>query len=316
MKSLPIIIVHKGDSFYLEPVLKQIRLYNPTSRICLISTEDTKHYSFLEHYNIADYSGASDDFAKKYVHLSINPYDYELFCFQRWFIIWEFIQKEKLDYFVCLDSDVLIYCNIDEVFNSFLSYDFTICKIMGPCFTLFNSNSIDKFCSYILSLYSTDTGLSRLRKFKESVKEGGVCDMTAFTWYQTDVSNNVYDLVVPFGNACFDGNISDSMGFEMSKGVKKIYWINHLPYGRYKGQEPLIRFYGLHLQGGVKHKMYKYLVNSNKEHKISMQSVLQWMFLPKRLQTRFRELKKMLDSPVFFWMIIKKKLSISRLKQS
>lgn len=308
-KNLPILIVHKGDSFYLKPVLKQIRLFNPASRICLISTEDTNHYDFIEHYNITEYMSGANAFAKKYVHLSTNPYGYELFCFQRWFVIRDFIQKERLEYFVCLDSDVLIYCDIDDVFNPYLSYDFTICRIMGPCFTLFNSHSIDRFCSYINSLYATEDNLFRLHKFKEAVPDGGVCDMTAFTWYQTDVSKNVFDLVVPVDSACFDGNISDSMGFEMDRGVKKIYWFDDLPYGKFEENQQFVRFYGLHLQGGIKHQMYKYLVNSNKKHIVSRLFVLKWVFSYKRLKTRFYELKKMLASPIMLKRLLKRKLN-------
>lgn len=310
MKNIPIIIVHTGDSFYLEPVLKQIRLFNPHNRICLISDESTAHYDFIEHYNIDRYTAGLEAFAKVYVHMSVNPFHYELFCFQRWFVIRDFIRSQQMTHFLCLDSDVLLYCNVDEVFHRYLSYDYTICKEMGPCFSLFNATSIEKLCDYMLYLYTDPDAFKRLETFYENVVDGGVCDMTALTWYQKDVSDNVIDLVYPVDNACFDGNIADPMGFEMEKGKKKIYWKENLPYGNYLREGEMVRFYGLHLQGGAKHAMYKYVLDKNKVHAIGRWEIIKWKFSPKRLEARFKEIKKMFSSCAMMRMILMRKINV------
>lgn len=311
MENIPIIIVHKGNSFYLEPVLKQIRLFNPDNRICLISTEDTKHYDFVEHFLVDYYMKRANKFAESYVHLSINPYEYELFCFQRWFVIQEFAKEQDIPFFLCLDSDVLIYCDIDEVFNKYLQYDFTICKVMGPCFTLFNTTSIARFCDYMFSFYLEPQKTPRLEAFYKEVKDGGVCDMTMFTWYQQDVSNNVFDLIYPTKEkSCFDGNIADAMGFEMEKGKKRIYWIDDRPFGKLSDTGEFIRFDGLHLQGGAKHHMLSYLLNDNKVHEISFLLKMRWNFSGKRLNARYHELKKILSSSRMFKSVLKRKFGI------
>lgn len=310
MKSIPIILVHTGNSFYLEPVLKQIRLFNPENRICLISDESTDRYDFIEHYNINQYTEGLDDFAKVYVHMSINPFQYELFCFQRWFVIRDFVRSQQMTHFLCLDSDVLLYCEVDKVFTSYLSYDFTICKEMGPCFSLFNNRSIEKLCEYMMYLYTDKQAFERLKVFYQHVGAGGVCDMTALTWYQKDISDNVLDLVYPVDQACFDGNIADPMGFEMEKGKKKIYWKENLPYGKYLEDQSFVRFYGLHLQGGAKHAMYKYLVNADKVHTIGTGEVLKWIFSTDRLRARYREVKKMFSSYTMMRMIVMRKINV------
>ncbi len=56
--------------------------------------------------------------------MSSNPYDYELICFQRWFYIRDFIEKQEMEYFLCMDSDVLLYCNINEIMQKYIPYDF------------------------------------------------------------------------------------------------------------------------------------------------------------------------------------------------
>lgn len=49
---IPVILVHKGNTFYLKPVLEHIRLFNPDTRICLLSDASTKgKFDFVEHYN-------------------------------------------------------------------------------------------------------------------------------------------------------------------------------------------------------------------------------------------------------------------------
>lgn len=302
--------MHTGDSFYLKPVLKQIRLFNPQNRICLISDESTNHYDFIEHYNINQYMEGAEAFAKVYVHMSINPFNYELFCFQRWFVIRDFIRSQQMAHFLCLDSDVLLYCGVNEIFNRYLSYDFTICKEMGPCFSLFNEASIGKLCEYMSYLYTDQKAFKRLEIFYRNVVNGGVCDMTALTWYQKDISDNVIDLVYPVNNACFDGNIADPMGFEMEKGKKKIYWKENLPYGKYLKEGEMVRLYGLHLQGGAKHSMHKYLLNENKIHFISRWEVIKWKLSPNRLHARFKEVKKMFSSFTMMRMIVKRKMNV------
>lgn len=308
-RNIPVILVHKGNTFYLKPVLEHIRLFNPDTRICLLSDASTKgKYDFVEHYDIAQYMTDADEFAKVYVHLSTNPFGYELFCFQRWFIIREFIRSEKMSSFLCLDSDALLYCDVDKVFGQYTSFDFTVCKEMGPCFSLFNKPSIEKLCDYMTYLYTDSQSIKRVERFAEGVDEGGFCDMTVLAWYQKEVSDNVCDLVYPVENACFDGNISDPMGFEMKGRRKKIYWKDDLPYGKYLEDGSLVQFYGLHLQGGAKHEMYKYMLNGEGKHKIGFWDVLKWKLSPNRLKTRWRELKKMLSSPTMLRAIVTRKL--------
>lgn len=312
MRSIPIIIVHKGNSFYLEPVLRQIRLFNPESRICLISDDSTKgKFDFVEHHDISRYMTGADEFAKIYVHLSINPFGYELFCFQRWFVIRDFIRSQKMQHFLCLDSDVLLYCNVDDVFSKWTSFDFTVCGGIGPCFSLFNSSSIERLCNYMSYLYTDSEAFKRVKRFYEDVVDGGFCDMTVLAWYQKDVSDNVLDLAYPVDGACFDVNISDPMGcFEMEKGKKKIYWMEDLPYGRRLEDGSFVRFYGLHLQGGAKHDMCKYLLNGGGKHEIRFLNVLMWKLSPSRLKTRLKELKKMFSSYTMFRMIVTRKIKV------
>jgi hypothetical protein len=308
MESVTILMVHRGDSFYLEPVLRQLRLFNPESRICLISDAATNHYPFVEHHDIGLYAEGMEAFAEVYVHMSSNPYGYELFCFQRWFVVRDFVRKHEGEHFLCLDSDVLMYCGVDEVFRQFMGFDFTVCHGTAPCYALFNRGSIERFCGYMYGLYTERETLDALDVLYRKIPEGGICDMTVFGWYQRDVSGHVAELTEVRELACFDEHIGVAGGFEMDRGRKRIYWVRGLPYGRIVGTDVLVRFLGLHLQGGAKHVMYRYLVDVRGVHGGSLWFRLRWRLSWNRLGVRVREVRKLIGAPATLRRVIKSKL--------
>lgn len=310
--NIPIIIVHRGDTFYLKLVLEQIRLFNPHTRICLISDASTDKYCFVEHYNIDDYSKGADAFKMAYIHMSSNPYDYELICFQRWFCIRDFVKTQKIENFLCMDSDVLLYCNIDEVMQQYISYDFTTCNKQGPGCALFNISSISDFCEYMMSMYTEDILLNKMESMYQEIIDnkqlGGVCDMVAFVWFQDNTKCNVIDIAIPTNGACFDGCITWGQGFEMEDGKKKVYWIDNLPYGKLMNDQSLVRFYCLHFQGRSKYSMYKYIVDEHKVHHSGFLYNLKWSLSKDILGARLKGIKKAIHNPQMIVNFVKAKL--------
>ena len=310
--NIPIIIVHRGDTVYLKLVLEQIRLFNPHTRICLISDASTDKYCFVEHYNIDDYSKGADAFKMAYIHMSSNPYDYELICFQRWFCIRDFVKTQKIENFLCMDSDVLLYCNIDEVMQQYISYDFTTCNKQGPGCALFNISSISDFCEYMMSMYTEDILLNKMKSMYQEIIDnkqlGGVCDMVAFVWFQDNTKCNVIDIAIPTNGTCFDGCITWGQGFEMEDGKKKVYWIDNLPYGKLMNDQSLVRFYCLHFQGRSKYSMYKYIVDEHKVHHSGFWYNLKWSLSKEILGARLKGIKKAIHNPQMIVNFVKAKL--------
>lgn len=310
--NIPILIVHKGNTFYLPIVLRQLRLFNPNSRICLISDESTKCYEFVEHYDIKNYSEGLIHFGEIYKHRSSNPYDYELFCFQRWFVINDFVKENGLQDFLCMDSDVLFYCSVDDVFNKYLGCDFTICNKLGPGCSLFNVDSIKSFCDYMMLMYTSPSYINKMDEIYENLKSekklGGICDMTAFVWYQENVKCNVIDIAIPVEGICFDGCITWSAGFEMENGKKKIYWNDNLPYGKQKCDNSLIRFNCLHFQGRSKYSMFRYILDNNKVHNSGFWYDLKWLLSKDILNARLKGVKKAINNPKMVVNFVRTKL--------
>lgn len=304
-ENLPIIIVHTGDSFYLEPALRQARKFNPNNHIYLISDESTNHYDFfVEHVNIAEYMSYADKLAKVYVHMSINPYNYELFCMQRWLVILEFVKKYNLVHFLCIDSDVMLYCQVDDVFEKWFKYDLTICQPEGPQYTLFNLDSLEKFCDYIYSHYAVEDKLEEVKKWHQ---HRGISDMAFFINYTQLPKIHVFNTAQVVDGTCFEFNMKIPQGFEMQGRLKKIYWKNGLPYGKEVATGNLIRFNALHFQGGVKHKLNQYIYRDLPLLQRCWRNIL-WVFNPKRIKSRVNELKKIVGNRQMFVYFIQKRI--------
>jgi hypothetical protein len=314
LTQIPIVFVHTGTQFYLKNAIKHAALFNPKNRIILIGDKSNRvvenyGYPNVKHYLIEDYFDLAKDFEKKYIHLSSNHYKYELFCFQRWFIIRNFMIEEGIDKCLCLDTDVLLYCNVTDEFNSFLSYDFTVCRRFTPNATLMKNDSIQRFTNFIELLYTEPTYISKLKEinrecFDENgtrIKMGGVSDMTAFELYQKDISDNVLDLIYPINGVCFDARLNLSDGYKLKDGLKEIVWKDNLPYGKYGETEKLVRFLGFHFQGRLKMKQHRFLLDDNKKLITNIPFSVRWIMLKAWLFKYVSGIKKARYMIFFFW---------------
>ncbi|MBA3704734.1 MAG: hypothetical protein H0W84_02205 [Bacteroidetes bacterium] len=249
--------------------IQQAHLYSPYSPIFLITDVPGNKFDFVNYINMNDYLEEALAFSKLYKHMSTNGFEQELFCFQRWFIIKQVIEKRSIDEFLYLDSDILLFCNADEVFGKFNMFDFTVCNKIGPQYAYFSSkNKLFKFCEFVAQLYSRPEYYKRLEeKYRNHIDHnlpGGVCDMTAFSEYQYHQLGAVKDLAVIENGAVFDDNINSSDGFEMSAlGIKKIKKKGKSVFCKQIDSKKMIRFNALHFQGVGKKYVYKYYSRNN-----------------------------------------------------
>ena len=271
MTDIPIILVHRDNHYYLRPVLEQAHAFNKNTTIHLIGNENNNVFDFVEHHLYSDYFSTAFEFEKIYRHMSPNSWAYETFCFQRWFIINEFVKKHNIETFLCMDSDFLFFCNVSETFAQYLDYDFTICGHYFPCATLFNQKNLDKFCNFITQMYTDPVYIDRLwDKYVKMKKEGGTegnSDMTAFSYYQEYVSKNVKELSeINENNETFDYALTRPGDYcKDEKGQKKIFWEGSRPYGIIESTGQKVYFLGLHLQGYAKYDIFSLLVDKNTE---------------------------------------------------
>ena len=159
MNCYPIIVLHRGANDYLRVCLSQAKFSNPNSRVILLGDESNVNIAKeagVEHYLINDYFKQAQEFQKIYRHYSTNPYDFELFCFQWWFVIGEFIEKNNIDKFLHIDSDVLLYADFSQehAFLDYINYYVLTYSHASAHSSFFNnSRALGEFCSFFSEVF-------------------------------------------------------------------------------------------------------------------------------------------------------------------
>lgn len=112
----PIFFIHQKDSFYIKYSINQAKFYNPNTEIIFLSSQIKSMNDNLSNIGIGKLNSWADEFMKIYIHLSLLPFDYEYFCFARWFILANYVNanNEKFNDLFSLDTDVLLYCDLNE----------------------------------------------------------------------------------------------------------------------------------------------------------------------------------------------------------
>lgn len=259
----PIVIIHKGDSEYLPATLLQLRHSNPETPVYLIGDDGNKKYqSFISHYELNEFFETAAAFRKIYVHFSTNGYEFELFCIQRWFVLNDFMKAKNLSHCLYLDSDVLVFCDVDTVQKTLSHYGMTVTGISAHTNFINDKNVLSDFCGFIWNLYSDNKAEAKLReRYEEFLKhhpKGGISDMTLFTDYRKAWPQKIGDLAVIRNSSVFDITLDTVFEYESDAGFKKIIWNNSIPFVKHLQRGDMICFHTLHFQGKCKKKIYQY----------------------------------------------------------
>ena len=173
--SIPVIFMHTSNSLYLQLALLQAK--KTCGQDIHLIGDQSNEAAFVRHHKLSDYdkSPLCQEFEKNYKHRSVNPYNYELFCLKRWFVALEFLAKNNLSECFCVDSDVLIYKDLNELRAFLEGADFSVIyfreEFAGPQCCYFKREALERYCNFILKMYRDD--FSELEKIYEGFKAKG-----------------------------------------------------------------------------------------------------------------------------------------------
>ncbi|WP_199621700.1 hypothetical protein [Paenibacillus alkalitolerans] len=259
---MPIIFIHRGDDDYLTYSLRQAKQSNPYSDIILIGKAVNKKYcsGTATHVMLDDYMESAKEFSKVYQHASSNSYEYNLFCFQRWFVLRDYMRKQGIQKCCYIDSDVMLYTDVNKPEFSQFTFEFSWTTIVGLC-------TLDNFCALITNYFENNALFKQLVQYTHQIGQvyGGrphVSDMVLCALFRDQTSISVTNGGV-FNNSFFDGNINqplrippDYVEIEKLDGKKKVFFDNGGFYCKFKCN--FIKVNSLHFQGqGIK-KYMKY----------------------------------------------------------
>jgi len=269
--SIPIIFTHRGYSDYMEYSLRQAKFSNQDSEVVLLGDDRNDRFDFVTHEKITDFGEKAQEFSLKYKHFSTNPYNYEMFCIQRWFIISEYMQKRGIKKAFLCDTDVLIYSDLQQALRPFQAKGIALIK-RGEEYSLGISyitlEMLILFCNYIFDCYNSDRCIAEFAQYYQNLRKnnmlGGISDMTLISKaIKAMPADAVSSLLEVHDNATFDLHIGipDQMEgdyYRFFSGRKVIRWEKGHPYCFSFRYKRLILFHLLHFQGPSKYLMSKF----------------------------------------------------------
>jgi len=263
--NIPVIFFHLGYQNYLSKTIRQAKLNN--ERVILLGDSNNSHLD-VEHHDITKYINMFEDFNKIYRHMSANNPQLEYLCFIRWYILKNFLEENNIEKCFYFDSDIMLYSNMSEQVDSFLSQSNGFCvPYEQPEFrwsasghnSFWTKQTLGEFCEFIFNTYASKEGINKLKqKWDHHVKNnqpGGICDMTLF-WLFFDSKNgeNIDILSDVIDGSTYDDNINSSDNrfkneYRMKNNIKEVDWKDGKPYCYNLKLNKWIRFNTLHFQG-------------------------------------------------------------------
>jgi len=246
--SIPIVFISRNCPHYVGYALRQAKRHNDGADIHLVSSDpDFSCPPHVQRHSIAIYSNGADAFAADYVHIAVNPYDFELFCFQRWFILLEFMEQNEIDLCFCADTDVLLYCNVTDIYPQFGECDYT--ALHHKHFTSLHSSYIHlkvvrDFCSFLMNYYRTKRYTDIITDYPPGSGIRHFSDMYAFCLFEKECK----------WRGCDYDQFAKGFMFSHVVYPERICWKQSLPIERGAN----IRHLTLHCQGGTKFLMPLY----------------------------------------------------------
>jgi len=155
-----IVYIHKGDSFYLNDILKITRKSNPSEKIVFLGDDENKKYAKiynLDFHYISDYPVVNFN----YKHYSLNTIPYEKFCYERWIILNQFLKTTDYEKVIYSDSDNAFFMDVNELFTHEESKKYNVLylgntKIVSPNVFVADKKSYDVISNGIFDFFNQD----------------------------------------------------------------------------------------------------------------------------------------------------------------
>ncbi len=272
--SIPIVFVHKGDSWYLPYVLRQALAVNHNSDVALLS--NGTHNSEIDGVEVCSIDDLQtelvQEFYQNYQHISTNSPDYEIFCWLRWFYLLAYMESKGISQAMYLDSDVLIFTSPKRIVSLYpeivnkcafvipqQSHD-SYYWCAGGHVSYWTQETLRKFCQFTIdTFYQQDLLNMYYQKWNWHIHHkvaGGICDMTTLYLFSREYSHSVVNLLAINRDGNFDMNFNSRSNFlddeyEMQHNHKKVILQNNQILGIPKNQSP-VPFHNIHFQGWTK----------------------------------------------------------------
>ena len=268
-----IVFIHQGNSWYLPYALYQAQTVNSDRPISLLGNGQS--WRGIKRIPLTDLeSEAIRQFRANYQHLSSNPPEFELFCWLRWFYLYNYLQKNHIPAVLYLDSDALLYSSLEEIKHGYPHFS-DYCALSVPQqatqpfiwsasghVSYWTKESLGDFCQFCLDSFSHGQTLTRYQEkwdwHCQHQKPGGICDMTTLYFFWEIHQPKILNLAKSYQGQVFDhcinlGENYEKQQYQIHQGIKRLEFIHNIPYFFPQNpNRPGDRVHLLHCQGPAK----------------------------------------------------------------
>jgi len=266
----PIVFINQGGPGahnHLNIAVLQARWWNPETPIYVIGDAECRASMVavpgVTLAELESYAHSGEQLRSLYQHFSPNPYDFELICLERWFVLRDFMKEKSFDRVFHLDSDVMLYAAVEEELTHYLELDFTYSGISGHN-SFFNQEAVQQLCEWIMRAYQEENATGRLaalyQGYRDKGRYAGISDMSFIAELAQsgllraqDLSNGAY------GPSIYNANIRTNLDFVKEGENLSIEFQSDQPHGRRTPEGEQVRFATLHFQGYSKRDMHLFL---------------------------------------------------------
>lgn len=271
--TIPIIIYHEGNQDYLKTCIEHNLKFN--KRIILIGDDTNKNFG-AEWYDSKDIiSSKWDEFEKVFENMSYYSDKFSLQICKRLFLINEFIEKNRIEEFILLDSDILAYINFSEYFHN-SEFDAAFCIpyenennyiwTANIGISYWNRKAINDLIEFYIHIYKyeKETLREKWEFHRQNKLPGGVSEMTICYLWAKHTQCKIANAAQKSKTGIFDYNLMSSENYLENEYVmdnilkiKKIKIIEEKPYFESKEGE-YIKVLALHFLGPSKKYMKEF----------------------------------------------------------
>jgi len=261
--NIPVVFIHLNESKYAVDIFSNASYRND---VYVISNIDYSNFvSSIKAINISTLQTASvKHFSDSYKHLHSGPYSHELFCYQRWFFLLQFMIQHNFETILHLDSDIILNTDASKDHDNYKQYIMTLAHGSSGATSYITKEGLSLFIDMLMDVYSGPSYTFDLLEcqYQNMIKHnrpGGICDMTLLNLFRERCDygggpNRVGEMMQILDGCTHDHNINvDDSDYEMHNRIKNIHISDGRIFCKNLRLDKLIEFKSLHCQGEAKY---------------------------------------------------------------
>lgn len=271
--SIPFLLFHRGDSYYLAHTIAQLKQTNPDSPILFLGDRSNAHYAGVKHFNYDDYADPNENLAQYFDEAIITekPFNrWHFFLIRKFFAIKEFLRRHpEVAPCVLIDSDVLIYGDIQKFVDKYKGYEMTVCNPFQPDGKLLpcansgvayikNFEILETLCNEVVILLDKPGVKNPYLDHNDGIIH--INEMLALGQLLLKNPNHVANTDLELNEVVVQSSMLNDYRFLIENKKQVIEWIDGKPHGiPVSDEKKRTPFFALHFHGHMKKIMYKYL---------------------------------------------------------